>query len=83
MLCSNCPHAADVEAALAKVRAHGTRYLFIAGHEVEPGYQDWFGRQLPQAAVEVWPGSGHFPHLAYPARFAGCLASTARWGDAA
>ena len=75
--------AADLAAAIAKVRANGTGYLFIAGHEVEPGYQDWFGRQLPQAAVEVWPGSGHFPHLAYPARFAGCLASTARWGDAA
>ena len=75
--------AADLAAAIAKVRANGTGYLFIAGHEVEPGYQDWFGQQLPQAAVEVWPGSGHFPHLAYPARFAGCLASTARWGDAA
>jgi pimeloyl-ACP methyl ester carboxylesterase len=75
--------AADAAAVIAKVRANGTGYLFIAGHEVEPGYQDWLSGQLPQAAVEVWPGSGHFPHLAYPARFAGCLASTARWGDAA
>ena len=75
--------AADLAAAIAKVRANGTGYLFIAGHEVEPGYRDWLSQELPQAAVEVWPGSGHFPHLAYPARFAGCLAATARWGDAA
>jgi pimeloyl-ACP methyl ester carboxylesterase len=75
--------AADVDAALAKVRANGTRYLFIAGHEVEPGYQDWLSQQLPQAAIEVWPASGHFPQLAHPARFAGRLAATAHWDGAA
>ena len=75
--------AADVEAALAKVRAHGTRYLFIAGHEVEPGYRDWLSQQLPRAAIEVWPASGHFPQLAHPARFTGCLAGTAHWDGAA
>jgi pimeloyl-ACP methyl ester carboxylesterase len=69
--------AADVEAALAKIRANGTRYLFIAGHEVEPGYRDWLSQQLPQAVVEVWPASDHFPQLAHPARFTGCLAGTA------
>ena len=36
-------------------------------------------RELPQAEVMVWPGSGHFPHLAQPARFAGLLAATAGW----
>jgi pimeloyl-ACP methyl ester carboxylesterase len=71
--------AADIEAGLAKLRANGTRYLFIAGHEAEPEYQDWLNDQLPQAAVEAWPGSGHFPHLAHPARFAGRLAATGRW----
>ena len=75
--------AADVEAALAKVRAHGTRYLFIAGHEVEPGYRNWLSQQLPQAAIEVWPASGHFPQLAHPARFTCCLAGTAHWDGAA
>ena len=75
--------AADVEAALAKIRANGTGYLFIAGHEVEPGYRDWLSQQLPQAAVEVWPASGHFPQLAHPARFTGCLAGTAHWDSAA
>jgi pimeloyl-ACP methyl ester carboxylesterase len=32
---------------------------------------------LPHAVVEVWAGSGHFPHLAHPARFAERLAATA------
>jgi pimeloyl-ACP methyl ester carboxylesterase len=75
--------AADAEAALAKIRANGTRYLFIAGHEVEPGYRDWLSQQLPQADIEVWPASGHFPQLAHPARFTGCLAATAHWDGAA
>ena len=75
--------AADVEAALAKIRANGTGYLFIAGHEVEPGYRDWLSQQLPRAAIEVWPASGHFPQLAHPARFTGCLAGTAHWDGAA
>ena len=58
-------------------------YLFVAGHEVEPEYADWLNRVLPQARITVWPGSGHFPHLAYPERFARCLAATAGWcGDA-
>jgi pimeloyl-ACP methyl ester carboxylesterase len=30
---------------------------------------------LPHATVEVWAGSGHFPHLAHPHRFAGRLAA--------
>jgi pimeloyl-ACP methyl ester carboxylesterase len=28
----------------------------------------------------VLPGSGHFPHLAHPDRFAQCLARTGGWG---
>ena len=64
----------------AALRAAQVPYLFIAGHEVEPGYRDWLNHVLPQASVAVWPGSGHFPHLAHPRRFAECLAATAAWG---
>ena len=71
--------AEHTAASLAAVRAARVPYLFIAGHEVEPGYRDWLDHMLPQASVTVWPGSGHFPQLAYPRRFAGCLAATARW----
>jgi 2-polyprenyl-6-methoxyphenol hydroxylase-like FAD-dependent oxidoreductase len=59
----------------------GDELARLAGHEVEPDYQAWLDRVLPQVAFMVWPGSGHFPHLAHPRRFAECLAATARWGD--
>lgn len=75
--------ADNAAARLADLRAAGVPYLFIAGHEVEPEYRDWLNHVLPQASVTVWPGSGHFPHLAHPRRFAECLAATARWGDPA
>ena len=74
--------AENTAAWLSALRAARVPYLFIAGHEVEPGYQDWLNDVLPQACVMVWPGSGHFPQLAHPRRFAGCLAATARWAGA-
>jgi len=66
--------------SLAALRAARVPYLFIAGHELEPGYQDGLDRLLPQASVTIWPGSGDFPQLAHPRRFARCLAATAWWG---
>jgi pimeloyl-ACP methyl ester carboxylesterase len=65
--------------ALAAVRRSGVPYLYIAGADVEPGYARWLAREIPQAETEVWPGSGHFPHLADPQRFAKVLATTGRW----
>jgi len=44
-----------------------------------PEYLEWLNRELPQAGVEIWPGSGHFPHLAQPFRFAELLAATSSW----
>lgn len=74
---------AYVDSAIAGVRAADIPYLFIAGHEVDPGYGAWLTRVLPRATIEVWPGSGHFPHLAHPARLAQCLAATAQLEGAA
>ena len=34
---------------------------------------------LPGATVQVWPNSGHFPHLTDPRRFAAQLAASAQW----
>ncbi len=59
---------------LAAIRSAGVPYLVISGADPEIGYQDWLSQVLPQAAVTVWPGSGHFPHIAAPERFARCLA---------
>jgi pimeloyl-ACP methyl ester carboxylesterase len=63
---------------LAAVRSAGVPYLVVAGADLEPDYQKWLTEMLPQAAVTVWPGSGHFPHLAHPGSFAECLAATGR-----
>ena len=66
-------------AGLTTLCAAGLPYLVVAGADLEPGYQQWLSEILPQVAVTVWPGSGHFPHLAHPDRFAECLAATAHW----
>src|ERR1022692_1540781 len=66
-----------VAAALDAVRAAAAPYLVVAGSHLEPDYQRWLALTLPHAAVTVWPGSGHFPHIAHPRRFADCLAVNA------
>jgi pimeloyl-ACP methyl ester carboxylesterase len=63
---------------LGAVRVAGVPYLVVAGADLEPEYEKWLSKMLPQAAVTVWPASGHFPHLAHPGRFAEYLAATAR-----
>jgi pimeloyl-ACP methyl ester carboxylesterase len=68
-----------VEQATAALRAAGVPYLHLAGDDLDPGYRQWLGVHLPAATVEVWPRTGHFPHLADPQRFARRLAGTAQW----
>jgi pimeloyl-ACP methyl ester carboxylesterase len=80
--CLRIEPGAGLARSLAALRAARVPYLVIAGHELEPGYQDCLDRMLPQASVTIWPGSGAFPHLAHPTRFARCLAATAWWGPA-
>jgi pimeloyl-ACP methyl ester carboxylesterase len=62
---------------LAALRAANVRYLIVAGAELEPDYRLWLDEVLPNANVTVLAGSGHFPHLAHPDRFAQLLAQTA------
>jgi pimeloyl-ACP methyl ester carboxylesterase len=71
--------SALVQDAVTALRAAGTPYRYIAGDEPPPGYRQWLGQHLPAATIEVWPGSGHFPHLARPDEFAEQLAATAGW----
>jgi pimeloyl-ACP methyl ester carboxylesterase len=66
-------------AALTTVRDAGLPYLVVAGNPLDSGYQQWLTGMLPQVKITVWPGSGHFPHLAHPGHFAECLATTAQW----
>jgi len=65
--------------SIAALRTADVPYLYIAGDEPPPGYRQWLGQHLPAATIEVWPGSGHFPHLARLHEFAGQLAATASW----
>jgi pimeloyl-ACP methyl ester carboxylesterase len=69
--------AALVGDGIAAVAAAEVPYLLILGTEPPPEVAAWFRNALPHAVVEVWAGSGHFPHLAHPARFAERLAATA------
>jgi pimeloyl-ACP methyl ester carboxylesterase len=67
--------AAMVEQATAALRDSGVPYLHVAGGDLGPGYRQWLGVRLPAAIAEVWPGTGHFPHLADPQGFARRIAS--------
>jgi pimeloyl-ACP methyl ester carboxylesterase len=51
----------------------------VAGEAPPDGYVRWLRDALPRMTFEVWPRSGHFPHLAHPARFAATLDETANW----
>jgi len=69
--------SAMVNGAVAAVTAAEVPYLLILGSEPSPDTAAWFENAAPHATVEVWPDSGHFPHIAHPARFAERLAATA------
>jgi pimeloyl-ACP methyl ester carboxylesterase len=68
-----------IEQTMAALRSSRVPYLHIAGNDLDPSYRRWLDTHLPDAVVELWPHTGHFPHLADPQRFARCLADTARW----
>lgn len=44
-------------------------YLSLHGQDPGPDYEAWLTAHVPRATVEVWDGSGHYPHLAQPERF--------------
>jgi pimeloyl-ACP methyl ester carboxylesterase len=58
--------AAMVEAALSPISCP---YLAIHGIDPGPDYAAWLTGLVPSAAVEVWDGLGHYPHLVDPDRF--------------
>jgi pimeloyl-ACP methyl ester carboxylesterase len=62
-----------IEQATATLRDSGVPYLYLAGDDLDPDYRRWLSAHLPTATVQVWPRTGHFPHLADPSRFAQLL----------
>ena len=73
----------DLEAwivsAAVRIRAAGVPVLSVVGAVPSAEEAAWLRANLPDAQTLAWPASGHFPHLAYPHRFARVLASTAIW----
>jgi pimeloyl-ACP methyl ester carboxylesterase len=63
---------------LTVLRETDVPYRLVSGSELQPDYEQWFKRMLPNATVTTLPSSGHFPHLAHPDQFADCLANTAQ-----
>ena len=71
--------AAQVSSGIEAVAQAGVPYLLVLGSEPPPEVAEWLQGVMPRIEIEVWPDTGHFPHLAYPGRFAERLAVTAGW----
>ena len=70
---------AMVARGASAIRASGLPFASVLGRDPSSEDLAWIGANLPAMRVEVWPQSGHFPHLAHPRRFAELLAETGRW----
>ena len=63
--------AVELDARAAELLS-GIRVPYLAIHGSDPGveYVHWLLGIVTNARVEVWPDTGHYPHLVDPARFA-------------
>jgi len=50
-------------------------YLALHGIDPGPGYAEWLQRLVPTATFELWPETGHYPHLVHPDGFLDRLAA--------
>ena len=67
-----------VDQGAATLRQTGVSVISVVGQDPSPEEGAWLEANLPDARTLVWPGSGHFPHLAHPRAFAELLATTGR-----
>jgi pimeloyl-ACP methyl ester carboxylesterase len=65
-----------VDAGAATLRQAGVSVTSVVGQDPSAAEAAWLAANLPAARTVVWPGSGHFPHLAHPRPFAELLAGT-------
>ena len=68
-----------VDSGVRAVHAPGVPFVAVAGRVPSPLETAWLEANFPEARSVIWPGSGHFPHLAHPRRFAELLVETATW----
>lgn len=63
--------SAEALDALAAELLSGIRVPYLAVHGSDPGvdYVEWLLEFVANARVEVWPDTGHYPHLVDPARW--------------
>jgi pimeloyl-ACP methyl ester carboxylesterase len=62
-----------VDQGAATLRQTGVPLTSVVGQDPSPEESAWLEANLPDARTLVWPGSGHFPHLAHPRAFAELL----------
>ncbi|MDO8363807.1 MAG: alpha/beta hydrolase [Actinomycetota bacterium] len=62
--------------AMATQLAGAITVPYLSLHGTDPGadYAPWLQALVPTATVEVWPETGHYPHLVDPVRFLARLA---------
>ena len=72
-----------VDEGAATLRQSGLSVTSVVGQDPVADETAWLEANLPAARTLVWPGSGHFPHLAHPRAFAELLATTAVPADPA
>jgi pimeloyl-ACP methyl ester carboxylesterase len=63
----------------AAIRASGVPFASVLGHDPSAEDLAWIDANMPGMRIEVWPHSGHFPHLAHARQFAEVLAETGTW----
>jgi pimeloyl-ACP methyl ester carboxylesterase len=62
--------AAELDALVAELTsAVQVPYLALHGGDPGPDYDHWLESVIPTSTVEVWDGTGHYPHLLHPQRF--------------
>ena len=67
---------AAIDTEMAVVATREAPYLLVCGTPPAPEVTERIERLTARlVTIEVWDGSGHFPHLAHPARFAQRLAT--------
>jgi pimeloyl-ACP methyl ester carboxylesterase len=68
-----------IDGGAARIQALGLPIRSVVGQSPSPAEVAWIATNLPALETLVWPGSGHFPHLAHPQAFAELLASAGLW----
>jgi pimeloyl-ACP methyl ester carboxylesterase len=62
-----------IDASMSHIEQRKVPYLLLLGTEAPPTLLSLLRARVPSAEVVVWPGTGHFPHLARPREFADLL----------